>query len=99
MDADGDIIIAERFNRILDFYLLLVQIDVILGLRSFADGLARNGTEDFATFADFNGNGEFNFFQLAGQDDSFIRSDLGFMLGSGFLLFGIIEVFRCARSS
>ena len=99
MDADGDIIIAERFNRILDFYFLLVQIDVILGLRSFADGLARNGTEDFATFADFNGNGEFNFFQLAGQDDSFIRSDLGFMLGSGFLLFGIIEVVRCARSS
>lgn len=84
MDADGNIVIAERFNRILDFYFFLVQVDIVLGLGRFADSLARNGTEDFAAFADFNGNGQFDFLQLAGQDDGFIRSDLGLMLGSGF---------------
>lgn len=98
MDADGNIVIAERFNRILDFYFFLVQVDIVLGLGRFADSLARNGTEDFAAFADFNGNGQFDFLQLAGQDDGFIRSDLGLMLGSGFFLFGIVEVFRCAGS-
>ena len=69
MDADGDIVIAERFNQILDFYFFLVQVDIVLGLGCFADGLARNGAEDFAAFADFDGNGQFDFLQLAGQDE------------------------------
>ena len=72
MNTDGDIVVADGFNRILDFNFLLVKVDVILFLRSVTDVLAGNGSEYFAAFTDFNGNRKLNFLKLAGKDDRFI---------------------------
>lgn len=37
MNADGDIVVADGFDRFLDFNLLLVEVDVILFLGSVTD--------------------------------------------------------------
>ena len=97
MNADGDIVIADGFDRILDFNFLLVEVDVILFFSSVTDVLAGNGAEYLAAFADFNGNRKFDFLELAGQDDGFVGSDLSLMLGSGFLLLGIVDIFCGTR--
>ena len=99
MNADGDIVVADGFDRFLDFNLLLVEVDVILFLGSVTDIFPGNGSEDFAAFADFNGNRKFYFLELAGQYDGFIRSDLSLMLSRSFLLLGIVDIFRRARRS
>lgn len=72
MNTDGDIVVADGFNRILDFNFLLVKVDVILFLRSVTDVLSGNGSEYFAAFTDFNGNRELYFLELTGQDDRFV---------------------------
>ena len=97
MNTDGDIVVADRFNRILDFNFLLVKVDVILFLRSVTDVLAGNGSEYLAAFTDFNGNRELYLLELTGQNDRFIRCDLCLMLSCGFLLLGIVDIFRRAR--
>lgn len=96
MDADGNIVIAERFNRIM-ISTFSCPVDIVLGLGRFTDSLARNGTEDFAAFADFNGNGQFDFLQLAGQMTASSEAT-GPYAWQRLFLFGIVEVFRCAGS-
>ena len=41
MHADDDVVRSQRFNRVLDFDFLFVDVDVVLSLRRFADIFAR----------------------------------------------------------
>ena len=95
--VDNDFVRAQRFNRVLDFYFLLVQIQLVLSLRCFAHIFTGNRTKDFTAFAYFNGDSKFHLFKLARQDYGFVRSYLSLMGSSCLFLFGIINIFRRSR--
>ena len=97
MHADDDVVCSQRFNGFLDFDFLLVDVDVVLGLRRFADIFARNRSEYLSAFADLYGNRQLYLLQLTGQDDGFVGRYLGLMLSRSLLLLRVVDVFRRAR--